>query len=131
MKKFFFAIVLLSLSMLFAQPLTAQIKVLSNGSVEISNKTSFNISGNLLEIKSNIPVWSGASANGIIGGGTEINTGEIVIQGAKHKLNLGSAGNELKEAHAKTYYSSTNTSIIHSSDLRGKTNIEDLSPALV
>lgn len=133
MKKFFLTSAILSLSMLFTQPLTAQIKVLSNGNVEISNKTSFKLSGNLLEIKMNTPSWStnNANVNGIIGGGGDIdfNNGEIVIQGAKHKLNLGSASTELKEAHAKTFFSSTNLSIHSSSDLRYKTNIKELTPS--
>ncbi|MDE7149925.1 MAG: tail fiber domain-containing protein [Bacteroidales bacterium] len=141
MKKFFLSAAILSLGMLFSQPLTAQIKVLSN-SFEINkpnmlfagSSSKFTISNKTMEIKlyrqSGIMTASDdVTANGIVMPPYQ-EFAPLSIIGPKHDFGIGAPDFEILRIYSKEYYSSTATGIASISDRRYKTNIKALSPAL-
>lgn len=138
MKRLILTSALLSLILLIAQPMRAQVKVLSSSfEVAKSNflfngqKVQFNFAGYILEIRDAVGVEPASTpSNSTNGFGTLIPIKPtIFISAPKDRLAIGSMEKPLYALYATTLYSTSgNVSIF--SDRRYKTNIEDLTPAM-
>ncbi len=139
MRRLILTSALLSLILSIAQPLRAQVKVLSS-SFEVAKsqliftgkEIKLDIYGQTLEISNSILNTSNSTPsdnapNGIIGGGITLPTsGTIMILGSKNSISVGSTAKPLHSVYATDLYGK-NSAL---SDRRYKTNIVDLNPAL-
>ncbi|MDE7090880.1 MAG: tail fiber domain-containing protein [Bacteroidales bacterium] len=141
MKRLILTSALLSLILLIAQPMRAQVKVLSSSFEVAKQRFQFtgkeiklDVYGSPLEISNsflgtNSVPSNNATNGGVIGGGGDPmlpTSGIICILGNKNGITVGSTGKPLHSVYATDLYGK-NSAL---SDRRYKTNIADLNSAL-
>ena len=133
MKRLILTSALLSLILLIAQPMRAQVKVLSS-SFEVAksnflfsgHSAQFELDGYILEMKGNLNVSPASTPSNTadVNGSLLTPNPTLFISAPKNKLAIGSASNLLYSVHATDLYSYNCNKI---SDRRYKSDIEDLA----